>query len=201
MTDQPTPTHPNRPAPALLLLLIFPIIGLVIALVAAATNGAASSVPPTPQAVILPTIPSPAPVTNAQRVDFDLTTLDGDRTRLSDYDGRLVFLNFWQTWCEPCKRELPTFQAYTRDTANDPTAPVILAVNVAEGEQAVRAFLDEQGVTDLRVPLDLDSAVATQYGVVQIPVTLVIDEDGIVRYNIYGEVTREDITSYIEALS
>jgi thiol-disulfide isomerase/thioredoxin len=110
-----------------------------------------------------------------------------------------VFLNFWATWCEPCKRELPAFEAFA--SGQPPDGAVVLAVNVEENPDDVRNFLQAQGVSSLIVPLDTDAEVAESYGVFQLPVTFAIDETGIVRFPKYGEITREELDVYVEALS
>ncbi len=194
---------PNRPAPALLLFLIFPLIGLIAAAVITLTaNGSptpAAVQPPTPAAVTLPAIPTPPPVVGAPVLDFTLPVLDRDATvTLSDYAGRPVFLNFWATWCEPCKRELPAFEQFSAEQGE--VGAAVLAVNTGEDEATVRAFLDAQGVTGLTVLMDPNADVADQYGVFQIPVTFVIDTAGNVRYPHYGEMTSDDLAGYLDAL-
>jgi peroxiredoxin len=133
-------------------------------------------------------------------LDFDLPALDGSGTvSLSDYAGRPVFLNFWATWCEPCKRELPAFEQFTAEQGDE--GAVVLAVNTGEDDATVRAFLEAEGITGLNVLLDPEAAVAEQYGVFQIPVTFVIDAAGHVRYPHYGEMTAADLAGYLDALA
>ena len=144
-------------------------------------------------------MPTPVSLADTPILDFELTTLDGQAVSLSGYAGRIVFLNFWATWCEPCKRELPAFEAFAAEQS--PDGAVVLAVNVAENPDDVRNFLQEQGVNSLIVPMDMDAEVADSYGVFQLPVTFAIDETGIVRFPKYGEITREELDAYMEALS
>ena len=190
----------NRASPVLLLFLIFPLAGLVVALgITLGSNQAPASAPPTPLAVTLPPVPTLPQVVGAPVLDFELPALDGSGTvRLSDYAGRPVFLNFWATWCEPCKRELPAFEQFTAEQGED--GAVVLAINSGEDEATVRAFLEAQGVEGLNVLLDSEASVARTYGVIQIPVTFVIDEAGNVRYPHYGEMTAADLTGYLAAL-
>jgi peroxiredoxin len=195
---------PNKASPVLLIFLIFPLIGLIAAVgifISDVTAAPATPVPVTPPPVTITfeAIPTPAPIVDAQSLEFALTDLDGNTVRLSDYRGRIVFLNFWATWCEPCKRELPTFQQFMREQTGD-SSPVVLAVNVEESREQVQAFLDENGVGGFSVLLDTDAAIADTYGVVQIPVTYVIDADGLVRYPKFGEITRQDMDGYVQAL-
>lgn len=202
MTSSTPP--PNRPSPVLLLFLILPLIALIaavgISVVNSAAPASATAAPPTPLAVTLPFLPTPAPIIDAPVLDFTLPTLtSGETVSLSDYAGRPVFLNFWATWCEPCKRELPAFEQFTAEQGD--AGAVVLAVNTGEDEATVRAYLEAQGVTGLRVLFDPDATVAEQYGVFQIPVTFVIDAGGYVRYPHYGEMTAADLAGYLDALA
>lgn len=200
--DPTMPAKSNRPSPVLLIFVLLPILGLlaagIVLISANLTNAPAAVVIPTPQAVTLPAIPSPAPVVGAPVLDFELQDLDGETVQLSDYAGRVIFLNFWQTTCEPCKRELPALQAFAAEQAAD--GPAILAVNIAEPAETVRTFLSSYGVSDLTIPLDSNADTADMYGVFQIPVTFVIDANGNVRYPHYGEITREDMMGYLQAI-
>lgn len=198
--ENPTPPaapQRGRPSPALLVFLIFPILGLVAAGIVIVTNASSlpGAVPPTPLPV---TLPPPKAVANSPMIDFTLTTLDGKTVRLSDYAGRVVFLNFWATWCTPCQRELPAFQAFQAQQSAD--GPAILAVDVAETSDQVNGFLTQFDIHGLNVLLDADSKVSDSYGVFNLPVTFVIDEKGIVRYPKYGEMTVDDLNSYVTAL-
>jgi peroxiredoxin len=180
----------------LVILLIFPLLGLLAAVVVVLTNAWASGTPATPMPV---TLPPPPVVADAPVIDFSLTTLDGMTVRLSDYAGRVVFLNFWATWCEPCKRELPAFQAFQAQQPAD--GAIILAVDVAETPDEVRAFLDEYSVSGLTILLDTEKETADSYGVFNMPTTFVIDSSGIVNYIKYGEMTAADLNAYLEALT
>lgn len=113
--------------------------------------------------------------------------------------GRVLLVNFWATWCEPCKRELPAFEQFSAEQGED--GAVVLAINTGEDEATVRAFLEAQGVEGLNVLIDPEATVARTYGVIQIPVTFVIDQAGNVRYPHYGEMTAADLAGYLEALA
>src|SRR5262249_1716850 len=152
-------------------------------------------------------IPTPAPVTmpppptatvdvlGSPAPDFHLQSLDGQTVRLSDFRGRIVFLNFWATWCEPGRRELPAFQAFMQN--QPPNGPVVLAVDVNESADTVTTFLDQLGVRDLAILLDSNHEVADAYGVAPIPVTFVINAAGIIRYSKYGEMKGVDLQAYM----
>lgn len=183
------------------LLLILPLLGVLVAVGMLLSNAASSNqVAPTPGPVTLPPMPNANTMANAESIPFELPTLNGGRVSLSNYEGRIVFLNFWATWCEPCQRELPAFEEFTRAQTGD-NSPVILAVNLEETVPEIRSFLQAAGVSGFHVLLDSDGRVADSYGVFQLPVTFVIDQRGVVRYPKYGEMKLEELNAYVEALS
>lgn len=187
-------------SPALLVFLIFPLVGLLAAATMLLSNsGTATPAPVTPLPVTaLP--PATRPVWGDQPApDFTLRTLDQTTVSLSDYRGRVVFLNFWATWCEPCERELPAFEAFMAQQGDD--GAVVLAVNVGETYDQANAFLTERGVDGFPVLLDARLEVANLYGISPIPVTFVIDQEGVIRFTKYGEMKPEDLTEYLENLS
>jgi peroxiredoxin len=126
--------------------------------------------------------------------DFELDTLDGRRVRLSDLEGRTVLVNFWATWCGPCRVEMPTIQARFDRFSPD---LVVLAVNFKEPESAVRAYVDELGLT-FDVLLDPDGRVNQDlYRVRGYPTTLLIDRDGVVRVQHIGIMTENQLDQYL----
>lgn len=185
------------------LLLILPLIGLALTAAFLLVNTLESAPRPiTPAPVTVPPLPTVVNVAGEALIDFTLPTLAGDEVSLSDYAGRVVFLNFWATWCEPCKRELPTFVAFTRSHPA-PDDPVILAVNLEETPEQVRDFATRNGIAidELTVLIDAQGTAADRYGVFTIPVTFVIDQTGVVRYPSYGELTLDEIQAYLDALA
>ncbi len=196
MTQPPPPTR-GRPSPALLLFISFMTLGIVAAVFVFTNNAPGQSGPiPTPEPVTLAPAKAAA---NSPMIDFTLTSLDGQTVHLSDYHGRIVFLNFWATWCVPCQKELPAFQAFQQEqTGAD--SPVILAVNMLETADKVQPFLDGLGVSGLHILLDTDGKVSDSYGIFNLPVTFVIDQKGIVRYPKYGPMTVADLSSYVQAV-
>jgi len=114
--------------------------------------------------------------------DFELSDLEGNMVKLSDYRGKIVFLNFWATWCGPCMLEMPEFEEANKVFEQNGDA-VLLAVNLTTGgvrretEDKVRKFINEKGYT-MKVLLDKTGRVADQYKIYAIPATYVIDKDG-----------------------
>lgn len=135
--------------------------------------------------------------------DFTLKDWDGKDVSLSDYRGRVVVLNFWASWCPPCKAEMPDFQElHEKWTGADD--PVMLGVNLADGYQGetmdvAKAFLDENGFT-FPVLFDEDSVAASIYTSGSIPVTYVIDQEGYVYAQGIGQIDKAAVEGAIEQL-
>jgi thiol-disulfide isomerase/thioredoxin len=110
--------------------------------------------------------------------DFKLTTLDGKTVELSKLRGKPVFIDFWATWCEPCRRALPHTQKLADKYGKDAH---ILAVNLKEDPDAVRQFLQSNNYT-FTVPMDTDGSVAAQYRVRGIPHFVLIDAQGKIQF-------------------
>jgi peroxiredoxin len=110
-----------------------------------------------------------------QAPDFTLEEINGQTLSLSDFKGKVVFLNFWATWCHPCKAEMPAMeQLYRRFKKR---GLVVVAVNHYEKKGKVMRFIDEGGYT-FPVPLDREGAVSRKYRVSFLPVTFIIDRAG-----------------------
>lgn len=110
--------------------------------------------------------------------DFKLTTLDGKTVELSKLRGKPVFIDFWATWCEPCRRALPHTQKLAEKYGKDAH---ILAINIREDADTIREFLQNNQYT-FTVPMDTDGAVATQYGVRGIPHFVLINAQGKIQF-------------------
>jgi len=107
--------------------------------------------------------------------DFELSDLEGRRVRLQDFRGRVVFLNFWATWCVPCREEFPAMVALSRDLGEQGLA--VVAVNFQEDREPVAAFAREFGVP-FPVLLDPAGEAARLYRVQALPTTVFVDRQG-----------------------
>lgn len=136
----------------------------------------------------------PQPEVGSYAPDFALPSLDGEQIRLSELRGQRVLLNFWATWCGPCRQEMPAIQArYNRGDF------AVLAVDFGETRQQVQSFVDEIGVA-LPVVLDEDGSVQELYRVRGYPTTFFIDAEGIIRFLHIGEMSTEDIDNYLNQM-
>jgi thiol-disulfide isomerase/thioredoxin len=166
----PDPSPPPAPPPGRRRWLeaVGLILGLTGLLVAAALWSQPSSRGDAPTFDVVRVPPAPAP-------DFALPGLDGKTVRLGDLRGRVIFLNFWATWCPPCREEMPAMQALAADLEKE--GLVVLAVNYEESAEVAEAFVRETGLT-LPVLLDGDGAVARRYRVPGLPASYFVDRRG-----------------------
>jgi thiol-disulfide isomerase/thioredoxin len=107
--------------------------------------------------------------------DFTLTQLGGDEVSLSSFRGKVVFLNFWATWCPPCRAEMPSMQVLYEALGNDHFE--IIAVDLQESERTVQKFIDELSLT-FPILLDSKGQIGAIYGARSIPTTFLIDKVG-----------------------
>ena len=110
--------------------------------------------------------------------DFEWTSLDGQTLRLSTYRGKVVVVNFWATWCPPCREEMPALQ---RVAASEPDV-IVLEVDLMEPGDKARSFLDSLGLDRLQPVLDGDGATTRRFGVLSLPSTFFVDKTGVIRH-------------------
>jgi peroxiredoxin len=116
--------------------------------------------------------------------DFTLTTLDGKNVSLSDYRGQVVFLNFWATWCPPCRGEMPAMENLHRLMKGYDF--VILAVSIdKKSTYHVKSFVESKGYS-FSIMHDVTKEVARNYVVGGIPTTFIIDKNGIISNRLVG---------------
>lgn len=139
-----------------------------------------------------------APAAGMAAAEFTLTDLNGRVQSLNQYRGKIVLVNFWATWCKPCTTEMPAMQA-AYDRLRD-HGFVVLAINELEDAQKVVEHIKTYGHT-FPVLLDQDNRVANLYGVYGLPVSVFIDEAGIVREYIKGGLlTEQKIQEVVDRL-
>lgn len=136
-----------------------------------------------------PSIGKPAP-------DFTIKSIDGNNLNLADYYGKPVIVNFWATWCAPCRYEMPYFEKRyleLRDRLN------VIAINSGESEQTVSDFIDELDLS-FDVGIDVSGETQISYFAVGLPRTFFIDKDGIILAQHIGAMSEKQLDGYIKLL-
>ncbi|WP_059170646.1 redoxin domain-containing protein [Bacillus sp. FJAT-27445] len=132
----------------------------------------------------------------AKAPDFELKTLSGENIQLSSLKGKKVMLNFWATWCGPCKAEMPAMQQLSTEVDSD---VAILAVNI-DPHMNVQEFVDQNGIT-FPILLDEEDEVNAMYKIISIPTTFFIDSEGIIQDKFIGAMPHDAMVQYIEDLN
>ncbi len=135
-------------------------------------------------------------------IDFTLKDLDGKTVKLSGLKGKVVVVDFWASWCVPCKKELPALDAMAAKYSKDKKDVVILTINIDKERKNAEKFLSSAKVKSLRVLLDPDGAVAEQYDLPTMPTSYVVDKKGIVKHvhEGYEAGDEKDLAAEIDAL-
>lgn len=164
--------------------IAYVVLGLAIVLV----SGCARPQPETEQML---QIDSAAP-------EFALPDLGGQTVALKDFRGKVVMVEFWATWCGPCRMSMPLMESLQKEFASD---MVLLAVNVQETREDVLDYVRAHGVHS-RVLLDAEGSVGAAYGADSIPMQILIDRKGIVRHVQagFGPDTASQLRSEIQKL-
>ncbi len=133
------------------------------------------------------------PVKGALSPDFELQSLAGETVRLSDFRGQAVVLNFWATWCAPCRQEMPAFESRYQQYGSD---LVILAVNFDESAEAVTAFFDEMALS-FDPLLDPGGEIQDLYQVRGYPTSYFVDVEGVIQIIHIGLMTEDQLDGYL----
>ncbi len=137
--------------------------------------------------------------------DFELSDFDGNRHRLSDFRGKPVYLNFWATWCIPCRAELPDIYRLHEEYGDD---LIVIEVNKAEDEAKAEEFFDTlgrldggEGVSFTVDGIDPTAAVTDRYTTIPgLPISVFIDERGVVSKLFNGQMRYDDMKAAVEAM-
>ena len=137
----------------------------------------------------------PSPLIGRPAPPFTLQLMDGREVSLADLRGKVVFLNFWASWCPPCRAEARDLEASWQQHRGDDV--VFLGVNIQDTEEKARGFLREFGVTYAN-GIDAGNRVAIDYGVWGIPETFFLDRTGRITYKHVGALGTELIHAKLE---
>lgn len=160
--------------------LIVPALGVLALLAYGVTTE--------PRYIPTPFLAKPAP-------PFTLTLFDGAVFRLEDLRGQVVFLNFWASWCPPCRAEARTLEAAWQQYRG--AGVVFIGANIQDQEEPARAFIEEFGISYPN-GMDRGSRIAIDYGVWGLPETFIIDRDGRITYKHVGALGWATITAKLE---
>lgn len=138
----------------------------------------------------------PSPLVGRPAASFSLPLFDGGRFALDEHRGKVIVVNFWASWCVPCREEAPLLEAAWR--AYRDRGVVFVGVNIQDSDPAARAFLREFGVTFPNGP-DAGGRLAIDYGVYGIPELFVVGRDGRIRYKHVGAVGEATLVRTVEA--
>jgi len=171
------------------------LIGVVLALPLVALLG--RSMGNDPRVIRSPLIGRAAPAFELAMLDSELRTEFGDTIRLSDYLGEVVVVNFWASWCFPCRQEHPALTAVAE--AYRDRGVQFFGVLYKDQTDAARQWLDQLGES-YPTALDPTSRVAIDYGVGAIPETYFIARDGRIAYKHFGPISVDELVSQLDAL-
>lgn len=130
-----------------------------------------------------------------QAIDFTLKDVAGQEYSLADFKGKVVVLNYFATWCEPCLEEAPELEAFGLEYEQ----AEILILAKGETTNRIKKYIDETG-SKLTYLLDTKEETAKDYNVVGQPETIIIDEDGKIRERFSGPTTKKKLINMIEEL-
>lgn len=134
-----------------------------------------------------------SPEQGAYAPNFTLQSTSGEIVQLSDYQGKIVLLNFWAVWCPPCREEMPAIQSVHESYGEQ---LVVLSVNAGDSRADTIEYLNSFGLT-FETVLDSDSKVDNQYRVRGIPTTFFIDQQGIIQILHVGNMSETQIVAYL----
>ncbi len=133
--------------------------------------------------------------------DFTLPDLQGKMVKLSDFRGKVVFLNFWATWCKPCEEEMPSMQALYNSLKGRDFEMLAVSVD-SKGGEVVQEFVDKYRIT-FPVLHDQDGKVKETYKTTGVPETFIIDQNGVVAEKVWGPrdwARKSSISSILDLL-
>ncbi len=132
--------------------------------------------------------------------DFEAKDLTGKEVKLSDLRGKVVLVNFWATWCPPCREEIPSMMKLNQAMAGKPFQMIALSIDEG-GKGAIEQFFAKSGLT-LPAYLDGEQKVAGRYGITGVPETFVVDKKGVILKKVVGGMdwSSTEVIGYLNGL-
>lgn len=138
-------------------------------------------------------------IVRGEVIDFEMQTISGETVRLSDYEGKKVILNFWATWCPPCKAEMPHMQKLYEHHSDEVEVIAINLTSRDNGVDEVKSFVESYGLT-FTIPLDVDGVYGKLYEVTTIPTSYVINTKGEVVQKVVGPMDERMMKNIIQEI-
>lgn len=174
------------------------VFGIVIAALAWYFGQPSSGSDATSQSVTLTAkVTGPAPRVGMPAPDFRVIGLDGTPHQLSDFRGHPVWLNFWATWCPPCRAEAPDIESAYEQYAG--AGLIVLAVDVGEGQATVQGYVQRVGLKYL-IGGDQSTEISAQYHVSGLPTHYFIDANGVIRDMQLGSIGKQNIEKKLASI-
>ncbi len=147
-------------------------------------------------ALITPAVRNaPSPLVGKAATPFTLELLSGGQGSLSAYRGRVIVLNFWGSWCVPCRAEAPALREFAARYAS--RGAVLIGVTVKDKPDDARAFLAEFNLTNPNF-YDADGRIGVLYGLTGVPETYIIDREGVIRHKYFGPISFETLEQKVK---
>jgi thiol-disulfide isomerase/thioredoxin len=188
----------RRPAGRLGTLVIMVVIGAVLVALAYLTNARVTTTGELQRVDLLGTPQGPAPIVGQPRPDLTVTTVDGQTLKLGDLQGKVVWLTFGATWCQPCRAENPDIQAAY--AAWKDRGLVVVQLYMNEDAATVKDYGDRVGLTYTRAP-DSTGQYSIEYRILGIPTHFFVDRDGVLQKLKVGTLSRDEMTQILTELA